>query len=101
MPKKPRHSFEPNTSQTIRADGIAPEVLPVVVSAFNAAWDELAPDMGTDPKAILRARSILAKIVLGLAKVGPIDQNMLKSKSLVAYQVKSGDMSCALSSVLS
>ena len=55
--------------------------------------------MGNDPEAIQRARSILAKIVLGLAKVGTIDQDMLKHKSIVAYQVKSGGMSRALSSL--
>jgi hypothetical protein len=45
----------------------APDELKVIFSAFDDAWSEIAPKVGTDPVAVETARMVLATIVLGLA----------------------------------
>jgi hypothetical protein len=45
----------------------APDDLKAIFRAFDDAWSEVAPKVGTDPVAVETARMVLATTVLGLA----------------------------------
>jgi len=53
--------------QIARPASFGPDELRVIFKAFDDAWSEIAPKVGTDPDAVEAARMVLATIVLGLA----------------------------------
>lgn len=65
----------------------------MIVGAFDAAWQELSAEVGADRGAIERARKELAGIVLGLARVGPIEHSRLTHKAVIGYRIVHGDAS--------
>src|SRR5262245_27563318 len=67
-----------------------PDTLTIIFQAFDDAWAEVGPSMGTDPSRIEMARLSLATIVLSLAKAGPIERDGLKRSALDAYRFKHG-----------
>ena len=71
---------------------LSPEALIVIAGAFDAAWKELRADIGANGHAIAIARNDLAGIVLGLARVGPIEHVRLKDKAVIGYRVMNGDV---------
>lgn len=62
--------------------------LKVIFEAFDDAWVELAPEVGTNLNSIDIARQSLATIILSLARVGPIDRLGLKSAAVDAFRLK-------------
>jgi hypothetical protein len=55
-----------------------PEALKVIGQAFDAAWAEIASEVGTDPVAIEAARLKLANAVLNVADENSRDIDALK-----------------------
>jgi hypothetical protein len=53
--------------QIAEATSFGPAELKVVFKAFDDAWSEIAPNIGTDPIDVETARMVLATIVLGVA----------------------------------
>ena len=54
-----------------------PEQLKVLRTAFDEAWEGIAPGVSARPAAIEAARLKLAEIILGLAKNGKLDPQQL------------------------
>ena len=59
-----------------------PDTLKVLFKAFDAAWDHLAPTVGSDQLAIEAARTKLANVILSLAKADSDDPEELKTSAL-------------------
>lgn len=62
--------------------------LKVIFEAFDDAWAELAPEVGTNLNSIDIARQSLATLILSIAMVGPIDRLGLKSAAVDAFRRK-------------
>ena len=60
-----------------------PDQLKVLCKAFDAAWDQLAPNVSKRPDAVEAARMRLANIILGLANKGIFDHDQLTNAALV------------------
>ena len=54
-----------------------PDQVKALGTAFENAWEVLAPNVGSCPEAIEAARFALADVVLGLAKQGNFDPEWL------------------------
>ncbi len=80
------------TRQLFGPADFSPKALKVVVGAFDAAWEDPVSEVGADAGGVRSARVDLARIMLGLARIGPIDHSHLKFKSVLAYQVRHGDL---------
>lgn len=63
----------------------APETLDVIYRAFDLAWAEVAPRLGTDPTAIEFARTRLAQIVLAQSPSEPTDPLPIKTAAVAAF----------------
>jgi hypothetical protein len=63
-----------------------PDQLKVIFEAFDAAWVDVAPRMGTDASRIEIGRLSLATIVLSLAKAGPIERVVLTRSAVDAFR---------------
>ena len=74
--------------QLIGGAAFPPDVLSVIFQAFDEAWREIAPEVGSDAGAIKLARSSLATITLRLAKAGTVDRADLKTAAVGAYRLK-------------
>ena len=64
-----------------------PDQLKVLCKAFDAAWDQLAPNRGKDPDAVEAARMRLANIILGLSNKGMLDHDQLTNAALALMRV--------------
>jgi hypothetical protein len=74
--------------QLIGGAAYPPEKLQVIFQAFDDAWAEVGPNMGTEADAIESARLSLATIVLSLAKVGRIEREELRGAAVAAFRFK-------------
>jgi len=61
--------------------------LPVIFDAFDGAWNEPAPDVGSEPATVEAAQSELATILLGLATADPIERDRLKADAVLSYRL--------------
>lgn len=69
----------------IQGAGYDPAVLNTIFRAFDAAWDQVRGDVGSDPQAIEAARKRLALIVLSLTKRGPLDLANLQDQAVKQF----------------
>jgi hypothetical protein len=74
--------------QTIGGAAFPPDVLKVLLDAFEDAWAELAPEVSSDPTVVEAARLSLAEIVLDIAKPGAIDRDRIKAAAVDAFRTK-------------
>jgi hypothetical protein len=74
--------------QLIGGASYPPETLTVIFDAFDDAWAEVGPSMGSEPSAVEMGRLSLATIVLSLAKAGPIEREGLKTSAVSAFRFK-------------
>jgi hypothetical protein len=65
-----------------------PDVLRVLLDAFDDAWAEVAPDVSGDTTVVDAAQLSLASIVLSVATAGPIDRNAIKAAAVNAFRQK-------------
>ena len=63
-----------------------PDQIKVLCKAFDAAWDQLAPNRSKDPDAVEAARTRLANMVLGLANKGVLDYDQLTNAALALME---------------
>jgi hypothetical protein len=68
-----------------RVTSFGPDDLRVIFKAYDDAWSEIAPKVGTDPKAVEFARMTLASIVLGLATANALAPDGLKTMATMAF----------------
>ena len=74
-----------------RARSFAPDDLKVIFRAFDDAWSEIAPKVGTDPVAVETARMVLATVVLGLAaNTEPTGRDGLAALAVAVFCGKRG-----------
>jgi hypothetical protein len=62
----------------------------VIFAAYDAAWSEVAPKVGTDPATIETARMALATIVLGLAGNKPATPKALTAMAVAVFCANRG-----------
>jgi hypothetical protein len=67
-----------SASQLVDTATFGPEALKAIGQAFDAAWAEIASEVGTDPLAIEAARLKLANAVLNVADENSRDIDALK-----------------------
>jgi hypothetical protein len=60
--------IEPMSAREIDLASLSPERLAVAYKAFDAAWEQIAAEQGTDPGEIEAARTRLANIVFRIAR---------------------------------
>ena len=70
--------------QRIDKPSFGPEALKAIGEAFDAAWTEIAEEIGADPVAIEAARLRLANAVLSDARENSRDVEALKRGALRA-----------------
>ena len=69
-----------------RATCFAPDDLKLIFKAYDDAWGEIAPKIGSDPVAIETARMVLATIVLGLAaNTDPTARDGLRALAVAVF----------------
>ena len=67
----------------ILAQGVErPERLGVLFDAFDAAWAELEPHVGTDPQAAADAQEKLARAILTFNQYSLVDPEWIKDAAL-------------------
>lgn len=71
-----------STNQVIDNATFGPEALKAIGEAFDAAWAEIAREVGKDPIAIEAARLKLANAVLNIAHANSRDVEALKRAAL-------------------
>lgn len=69
----------------------APEALEVIYAAFDAAWNEVASQVGPDPTEIAFARERLAQAVMSAAvmsaaAINATDPTRIKTDAVAAFQ---------------
>jgi hypothetical protein len=74
--------------QLIAASSYAPDVVGAMFKAFDAAWDQIKANVGTDALAIDRARVDLANVILALARDGERDIQKLTNDAIAAMAHK-------------
>ena len=68
--------------QMIEGASFDPTQLKAIAKAFDDAWEQIAPSVGSRPDAIEAARLKLANVVLSLAKNGAQDAERLTEEAL-------------------
>jgi len=71
-----------NARQRIDGASFAPDVLNAIGKAFDAAWQEIAGNFGSDPHDIETARMKLANAVLSIADEDTRNVEVLKRAAL-------------------
>jgi hypothetical protein len=75
--------------QLISGAAFPPDVIKVLIDAFEDAWTEIASDVSGDPNVVDAARVSLAGIVLDIANAGPpIDRDRIKTAAVEAFRQK-------------
>ena len=69
----------------IRATSYGPDALKVIFKAFDDAWSEIAPKIGTEPTAVETARMALATIVLAIANANAIAPEGLRTVAVAVF----------------
>lgn len=80
--------MQPQPQHVVRATSFGPDALAVIFKAYDQAWSEIAPRIGTEPAAIDSARTSLAIIVLGLAHAGTMAPDGLKTMAVAMFCAK-------------
>jgi hypothetical protein len=68
--------------QLIDGAAFGPDALRAIGQAFDAAWDEIAPNFGDDPQEIDAARLRLANALLSIADEDARNVDVLKQAAL-------------------
>jgi hypothetical protein len=68
--------------QLIEGASFDPTQLKVITKAFDGAWEQIAPTVSPDPRAVEANRFKLANVVLSLAKDGTQDAKRLTAEAL-------------------
>jgi len=68
--------------QLIDGASFGPDALNAIGKAFDAAWEEIAPNFGNDPTDIDNARWKLANALLSIASEDSRDVEVLKKAAL-------------------
>ena len=76
--------------QLIASASYSPEQVKALGTAFENAWELLAPSVSSRPEAIEAARFTLADVVLGLARQGNFDPRWLADTALGVMLSPSG-----------
>lgn len=63
-------------------------MLKVLFEAFDDAWAEVGPSVGTEPSRVEMARVSLAEIVLAPAKADPVSGRDLRRAAVSAFRTK-------------
>jgi hypothetical protein len=71
-----------------RVTSFGPDDLRLIFKAYDGAWSEIAPKVGTDPRAVEMARMTLASIVLGLATANTLAPDGLRAMAAMAFWAK-------------
>ena len=74
--------------QIARTTTFGPDDLKVIYKAYDAAWSEIAPKVGTDPVSAETARMALATIVLTLAAADGLAADGLKTVAVMVFCAK-------------
>ena len=74
--------------QLITHAGLPPHDLAVVLEAFEDAWAEVGPDVGSDPILIEATRLILARLVLENVTAVPLDRGKINAAAVAAFRAK-------------
>jgi hypothetical protein len=70
--------------------GFSHEDLAVILEGFEDAWAEIGPDAGADPIVKEAARLSLARIVVSVARAGPIDRGRINAAAVAAFRARLG-----------
>ena len=73
-----------------RGTSFGPDDLRVIFKAYDDAWNEIAPKVGPDPRAVAMARMTLASIVLGLATANTLAPDGLRTMAAMAFWANTG-----------
>jgi hypothetical protein len=76
--------------QLIGGSAFPPHELKAIFEAFDDAWAELSPEVGSKLSSIDLARMSLATIILSIAAVGSMDRLKLKTAAMDAFRLKHG-----------
>ena len=68
-----------------RPTSFGPDDLKVIFKAYDDAWREIAPKIGTDPVDVESARMALATIVLGLGDAYVIEPDRLRTVAVAVF----------------
>jgi hypothetical protein len=71
--------------ETARATSFGPDDLRKIFAAYDDAWNEIAPMIGTEPAAVESARSELATIVLGLGSANVLRPDRLSTTAVAVF----------------
>ena len=67
----------------ILAQGVvSPERIHVYFDAFDAAWAELGPEIGSDPTEAAKAQEMLARVILTFNQYTCVDRDWIKDAAL-------------------
>ncbi len=75
--------------QVFASGSYSPDQLKALGTAFDDAWDRIAPTVSQRPKAIEAARLKLADVILGLAKAGNFDPQWLADTAVQVMRSQS------------
>ena len=68
--------------------GLPPDDLAVVLEAFEDAWAEVGPDMGSDLIMIEATRLSLARITLEIVTAVPLARGKINAAAVAAFRAK-------------
>jgi hypothetical protein len=74
--------------QLARATTFGPDALKVIFSAFDGAWNEIAPRISTDAAVVEASRASLAILILGLANADGITPDGLRTVAVAMFCAK-------------
>ena len=67
----------------ILAQGVvSPERIHVYFDAFDAAWAELGPEIGSDPAEAEKTQEMLARVILTFNQYACVDRDWIKDAAL-------------------
>lgn len=61
---------------------VSPDRIHVYFDAFDAAWAELGPEIGSDPEATATAQETLARVILTFNQYASVDRDWIKDAAL-------------------
>ena len=71
-----------------RPASFGPDALKVIYKAYDDAWNEIAPNVSTEPDAVECARMSLATIVLGLANADTTTPDGLRAMAVAVFRAQ-------------
>jgi hypothetical protein len=74
--------------ELIHSAGFPPHDLAVILEAFEDAWAEIGPDVGSDAMLVEATRLNLARIVLEVVTAVPIDRGKINAAAVDAFRAR-------------